>query len=60
MLLTAAKGDAWIPVQRVRRTAEVLAAAGAAVDLRVLAPAEHGVRDEEVGALRALASGVGA
>ncbi len=57
VLLTAAEGDAWIPVQRVRRTAEVLAAAGAAVDLRVLAPAE---RDEEVGALRALASGVGA
>lgn len=54
VLLTGTEQDAWVPVERVRRTGEILAAAGATVDLRVHPPAEHRVHDEEVDAFRAL------
>jgi predicted esterase len=54
VLLTGIEGDAWVPVERVRLTAQALGDAGAAVDLRVSAPAPHEVRPEEVDALRAL------
>jgi phospholipase/carboxylesterase len=54
VLLTGTEEDDWVPVARVRRTADLLAAGGAAVDLRVHPPAEHGVHDEEVDALREL------
>jgi hypothetical protein len=42
----------------VRRSAEILRAAGADVDLRVYAPAPHRIHDDEVDALRALAERV--
>jgi predicted esterase len=54
VLLTGTDGDPWIPVERVRRTAEVLRAAGAEVDLRIHPPAPHGVHDAEVAAFRLL------
>jgi predicted esterase len=44
----------------VRDTAEVLRAAGAAVDLRVSPPAPHEVHPEEVDALRELVRAVAA
>jgi phospholipase/carboxylesterase len=58
VLLTGTEEDDWVPVQRVRRTAELLAAGGAAVDLRIHPPAEHRVHDDEVDALRELVRGV--
>jgi predicted esterase len=58
VLLTGTEEDDWVPVERVRRTAELLAAGGAAVDLRIHPPAEHRVHDEEVDALRELVRGV--
>ncbi len=54
VLLTGTEDDAWVPVERVRATAEVLRAAGAEVDLRVSPPAPHEVHPEEVQALREL------
>ena len=54
VLLTGTEEDDWVPVERVRRTAQLLAAAGAAVDLHVHPPAEHRVHDEEIDALREL------
>jgi phospholipase/carboxylesterase len=54
VLLTATEQDDWVPVERVQRTAELLSAGGASVDLRVHPPAEHRVHDDEVDALRAL------
>jgi phospholipase/carboxylesterase len=58
VLLTGTEEDDWVPVERVRRTAELLADGGAAVDLRIHPPAEHRVHDEEVDALRELVRGV--
>ncbi len=58
VLLTGTEQDGWVPVERVRATAEVLRAAGAQVDLRVSPPAPHEVHPEEVDALRALVSAV--
>jgi predicted esterase len=58
VLLTGTEEDDWVPVERVRRSAELLAAAGAAVDLRIHPPAEHRVHDDEVDALRELVRGV--
>jgi predicted esterase len=52
--LIGSDDDDWVPVQRVRRTAERLSAGGAAVDLRIHAPAEHRVHDDEIDALREL------
>jgi phospholipase/carboxylesterase len=60
VLLTGTEEDDWVPVERVRRTAELLAAGGAAVDLRIHPPAEHRVHDEEVDALRELVRTVAA
>jgi predicted esterase len=54
VLLTGTEQDAWVPVERVRRTAQLLSAGGAAVDLRIHPPAEHRVHDVEVDALREL------
>jgi predicted esterase len=54
LLITTIVGDAWIPEERTRESAEILAAAGADVDLRVFPPAPHGLHQEEVDAVRAL------
>ena len=54
VLLTGVEEDAWVPVARVRRTREVLARAGARVDLLVLGPAAHEIHAEEVVAMRRL------
>jgi predicted esterase len=54
VLLTGTQGDAWVPVDRVRVSAEILGEAGAAVDLRISAPAPHEIHPEEVDALRRL------
>jgi phospholipase/carboxylesterase len=59
VLLTGTEQDSWVPVERVRRTGEVMAAAGAAVDLRIFPPAPHEVHPEELDALRRLVRGVG-
>ena len=52
VLLTGTEQDPWVPVDRVRSTADVLRSAGAVVDLRVSPPAPHEVHPEEVEALR--------
>ena len=54
VLLTGTEQDDWIPVPRVERTAEVLRAAGASVDLQIHPPAAHEVHDTEVAAFRRL------
>jgi phospholipase/carboxylesterase len=60
VLLTGTEEDAWVPVDRVRATGEILRAAGAHVDLRVSPPAPHEVHPAEVDALRALVRSVAA
>jgi phospholipase/carboxylesterase len=52
VLLTAIEEDDWVPVERIQRTADVLSAAGAKVDLRTYPPGKHEVHDQEVAALR--------
>ena len=54
VLLTGIEEDAWVPVERVRRSGELLRAAGARVDERVHPPAPHGVLPEDVAVLRAI------
>lgn len=54
VLLATADPDAWVPVSRVRETAEVFRAMGATVDERVYPGLEHAVNDEEIEAARAL------
>jgi predicted esterase len=54
VLLTGTEQDDWIPVERVERTAEILTAAGARVDLRIHPPAAHEVHHPEVVAFRRL------
>lgn len=54
VLLTGTEQDTWIPVERVERTAAVLTAAGARVDLRIYPPDAHEVHQEEIVALRSL------
>jgi predicted esterase len=54
LLITTAEGDDWVPVERTRESAEILAAGGAAVDLRVFAPGVHAIRAEEADAVAAL------
>jgi phospholipase/carboxylesterase len=54
LLITAAEGDDWIPVERTRESAAILADAGADVDLRIYAPGSHAIRAEEADAVAAL------
>jgi phospholipase/carboxylesterase len=54
VLLTGTEQDDWIPVERVERTAAILTAAGAQVDMRIHAPGAHEVHEEEIVALRGL------
>jgi phospholipase/carboxylesterase len=58
VLLTGTEQDDWIPVPRVERTAELLDAAGAQVDMRIHPPAAHEVHDTEVVAFRRLVLGL--
>lgn len=58
ILLTGVEDDEWVPLSRVWLSADVLGAAGADVDLHVFPPGEHGIRDEEVAALRELVAGL--
>ena len=58
VLLTGTEEDEWIPLERVARTAEILAAAGAEVETRIH-PAPHEVHDDEVEAFRRLLLRVG-
>jgi predicted esterase len=58
VLLTGTEQDDWIPVPRVERTAEVLDAAGAKVDMRIHPPSAHEVHDTEVVAFRRLVLGL--
>jgi flavin reductase (DIM6/NTAB) family NADH-FMN oxidoreductase RutF len=46
--------DDWIPLSAVHRTVAAFQRAGARCDLRVYAPGEHGVNDDEAAAVRAL------
>ena len=54
LLITTAEDDDWVPVERTRESAEILAAAGARVDLRVFPPSSHAIRAEEADAVAAL------
>ncbi len=54
VLLTGTREDDWIPVERVERTAAILEAAGARVDLRIHPPGPHEVHDLELLAFREL------
>ena len=54
LLITTAEGDDWVPVERTRESAEILAVGGAQVDLRVFGPGSHTIRAEEAGAVAAL------
>jgi phospholipase/carboxylesterase len=54
VLLTGTEEDDWIPVERVKRTAAVLTAAGADVELRINPPAAHEVHHGELLAFRKL------
>ena len=54
MLITTAEDDDWVPVERTRESAEILAAGGAQVDLRVFEPSSHAIRAEEADAVAAL------
>jgi phospholipase/carboxylesterase len=55
VLITSAEGDNWVPAERTRESAELLAAGGARVDLRVFGPGPHAIRAEEADAVAALA-----
>ncbi len=54
VLLTGTEQDEWIPLERVARTGEILAAAGADVETLIHPPAPHEVHDDEVEAFRRL------
>jgi phospholipase/carboxylesterase len=54
VLITTAQDDDWVPVERTRESAEILAAGGAQVDLRVFGPGAHAIRAEEADAVAAL------
>jgi phospholipase/carboxylesterase len=60
VLLTGHVDDAWVPVPRVQRTAELLREAGARVELAIHDDPEHQINDDEVAAVRRLLVGVGA
>jgi phospholipase/carboxylesterase len=55
VLNTSAEGDEWVPPERTRESAEILAAGGADVDLRVFDRGSHAIRAQEVDAVAALA-----
>jgi phospholipase/carboxylesterase len=54
MFFGIARGDDWIPVAAVRETVAAFEHAGAGCELRVYGHEEHGVNDDEAGAVRAL------
>lgn len=54
VLLTGTEEDDWIPVERVERTAAILTAAGARVDMHIYPPGTHEVHQEEIVAFRHL------
>jgi predicted esterase len=54
MFFGIARGDDWIPVAAVRETVAAFEQAGARCELRVYGHEEHGVNDDEAGAVRAL------
>ncbi len=54
VLLSSSRSDEWVPPQRVRQTASLFEAMGAAVTLRIHDAPEHGVDDAEVAAVRDL------
>jgi dienelactone hydrolase len=54
LLITTAEGDDWVPVERTRESAQILADAGAEVDLRIYGPSSHAIRAEEADAVAAL------
>jgi predicted esterase len=54
MFFGIARDDDWIPERAVRATVGAFQRAGAACELRVYAPGEHGVNDDEAAAVRAL------
>ena len=54
VLLSSSETDEWVPPRRVRETADLLQAMGAAVTLHIHDAPEHGVGDEEIRAVRAL------
>ena len=58
LLITTAEGDDWVPVERTRESAEILAAGGAEVDLRIFARGSHAIRAQEVDAVLELAGGL--
>jgi predicted esterase len=49
---SSSEGDTWVPLARVRETAETFRAMGAAVEVRVRPGAEHVVDDVEIAAAR--------
>jgi phospholipase/carboxylesterase len=54
VLLATADPDAWVPVGRVRETAEAFRRMNARVDERIYPGLEHAVNDDEMAAARAL------
>jgi len=60
VLVTGHTDDDWVPVARVRRTARLLAEAGADVRLAIHDDPEHSINDDEVAAVRELLVEAGA
>jgi phospholipase/carboxylesterase len=60
VLITGHVDDDWVPVPRVVRTAELLRAAGADVELAIHDDPEHQINDDEVAAVRRLLARAGA
>ena len=58
VLLSSSRFDEWVPPGRVRQTAALFQAMGAAVTLRIHDAAEHGVDDAETSAVRGLLDAV--
>ncbi len=54
VLLTNGDHDDWVPLERVRKTAEVFTAMGAAVDCQVYPGRAHEICDDEVVRARAI------
>ncbi len=59
VLLSSSRTDEWVPPGRVRETAALLEAMGAAVTLSIHEAPEHGVDDDEVRAVRSLLDSAG-